>query len=217
MARRQHLTASLLLAVLLFFSISYLFSGSTGHDVDRIPAREPHGESPAESKSEFKVDLGGMPAGLLDGESIAPKLENATLKAELGRATWKFMHTMVARFPEEPSPEERKTLETFIYLFGRLYPCGDCAKHFRALLSKYPPQTSSRNAAAGWLCFMHNLVNERLKKPIFDCNNIGDFYDCGCGDEDKATKKKKEEEEGGKAGEGDKKEGAKVEAELAKE
>lgn len=98
---------------------------------------------------------------------------------------------MVARFPEEPTPEERKTLESFVYLFSRLYPCGDCAKHFRGILEEYPPQTSSRNAAAGWLCFVHNLVNERLKKPIFDCNNIGDFYDCGCGDEDEKKKQGK--------------------------
>ncbi|KAL7793666.1 ERV/ALR sulfhydryl oxidase domain-containing protein [Trichoderma ceciliae] len=220
MARRQHLTASILLVVLLFFSISYFFSGSSSHDVDRIPLSQ----SPKESKSEFKVDLGDMPTTLVDGESIAPKLENATLKAELGRATWKFMHTMAARFPEEPSPEERKTLETFIYLFSRLYPCGDCAKHFRGLLAKYPPQTSSRNAAAGWLCFMHNQVNERLKKPIFDCNNIGDFYDCGCGDEEKKKKEEEEKEEEkkkkkkGKDGEeGGKKEEKKVDAELAKE
>lgn len=119
------------------------------------------------------------------------------------------MHTMVARFPEEPSPEERKTLETFVYLFSRLYPCGDCARHFRGLLAKYPPQTSSRNAAAGWLCFVHNQVNERLKKPIFDCNNIGDFYDCGCGDEDKTK--------GDKGKEGEKKEEAKAGTELVKE
>lgn len=74
MARRQHLTATILLAVVLFFSISYFLSGSSSHDVDRILA------SVADSKPEFKVDLSGMPASLLDGESIAPKLENATLK-----------------------------------------------------------------------------------------------------------------------------------------
>ena len=27
-------------------------------------------------------------------------------------------------------------------------------------------------------------MNTRLKKDIFDCNKIGDFYDCGCGDHD---------------------------------
>lgn len=98
---------------------------------------------------------------------------------------------MVARYPEKPTPDERKTLQTFIHLFGRLYPCGDCARHFRGILEKYPPQTSSRNAAAGWLCFAHNQVNERLKKEIFDCNNIGDFYDCGCGDDKKKADGKK--------------------------
>lgn len=103
---------------------------------------------------------------------------------------------MVSKYPEKPTPEDRTALKTFVQLFGRLYPCGDCARHFRQLMTKYPPQTSSRNAAAAWLCFAHNQVNERLGKPIFDCNNIGDFYDCGCGDD----KKKK------KGGEKDKKE-----------
>lgn len=106
-------------------------------------------------------------------------------RAELGHATWKFLHTMMARFPDKPTKEDRMALETFMHLFARLYPCGQCAAHFRKLLAQYPPQTSSRNAAAGWLCFAHNIVNERVHKPLFDCENIGDFYDCGCGDKDK--------------------------------
>ena len=102
---------------------------------------------------------------------------------------------MMARFPEKPTPDERKTLETFMHLFGRLYPCGDCARHFRGILEKYPPQTGSRNSAAGWLCFAHNQVNLRLNKPEFDCNNIGDFYDCGCAEDEKKQKKEGDEKE----------------------
>lgn len=94
---------------------------------------------------------------------------------------------MMARFPEEPTSDDSLALKTYITLFARLYPCGECAAHFQKFLAKYPPQTSSRNAAAGWACFMHNKVNERLKKPLFDCNKIGDFYDCGCA-EDKGKK-----------------------------
>ena len=37
---------------------------------------------------------------------------------------------------------------------------------------------------------MHNVVNESLGKEVFDCAKIGDFYDCGCA----------EDEEGGTAG-----------------
>ena len=28
-------------------------------------------------------------------------------------------------------------------------------------------------------------MNRSLQKEAFDCSNIGDFYDCGCADEDK--------------------------------
>jgi FAD-linked sulfhydryl oxidase len=66
-----------------------------------------------------------------------------------------------------------------------MVPSGECASHFQQHLKKYPPQVSSRNAAAGWACFIHNEVNDMLKKPAFDCNALGDFYDCGCGDDEK--------------------------------
>lgn len=92
---------------------------------------------------------------------------------------------MMAKFPENPTPDDSLALKTWIQLFARLYPCGDCAAHFQKMLEKYPPQVSSRNAAAGWACFVHNQVNERLHHPIFDCTKIGDFYDCGCGDDKK--------------------------------
>ncbi|KAM5345304.1 hypothetical protein ACJ41O_011166 [Fusarium nematophilum] len=193
MARRQHLTLTFVLVLAAFFTLSYFFSGPSRSDVPQFqnglsdPLKE-------EARSEFSADLDALPAGLLDGESIAPKLENATLKAELGHATWKFLHTMMARFPDKPTKDDRMALETFMHLFARLYPCGQCAAHFRKVLAQYPPQTSSRNAAAGWLCFAHNIVNERVHKPLFDCEKIGDFYDCGCGDEDK----KKEGAEGAK-------------------
>lgn len=31
-----------------------------------------------------------------------------------------------------------------------------------------------------------------LQKPEFDCNKIGDFYDCGCADDEKSDDKKQE-------------------------
>ncbi|GAB0135670.1 hypothetical protein EsDP_00003999 [Epichloe bromicola] len=210
MARRQHLTLTVLLAAIVFFSITYLLSGSSSSIRHAAPlnagrdahqAGKPAGQKstaapPSEPKSDFAIDLDAIP-NLSAGDSIAPKLENATLKAELGRATWKFLHTMVARFPDKPSESDRKTLESFFYLFARLYPCGDCARHFGEMLKRYPPQTSSRNVAAGWLCAVHNMVNKRLGKPQFDCTKIGDFYDCGCGDDEKHKGENDAEKRGG--------------------
>jgi hypothetical protein len=56
---------------------------------------------------------------------------------------------------------------------------GECAEHFGQVLAKYPPQVSSRTAAAMWGCYVHNIVNKRLGKPEFSCEDIGDAYDCG--------------------------------------
>ncbi|OCL11582.1 FAD-linked sulfhydryl oxidase-like protein ERV2 [Glonium stellatum] len=119
----------------------------------------------------------------LTGHAIAPKLGNATAKAELGRAAWKLIHTTFARFPDKPTKDESEALRSFVHLFQRLYPCGECAEHFGKILEKYPPQVSSRSAAAAWGCYVHNIVNKRLHKDEFDCSKIGDFYDCGCAED----------------------------------
>lgn len=67
---------------------------------------------------------------------------------------------------------------------------GECAGHFRQILNKFPPQVSSRSSAAAWACHVHNEVNKSLQKALFDCSNIGDFYDCGCADEDEKKDKR---------------------------
>lgn len=128
---------------------------------------------------------------------IASALGNETAKAELGRASWKLFHTMMARFPDKPSQDDQESLEAYVYLFARLYPCGECAGHFQKILRKFPPQTSSRSSAAAWACSVHNVVNKSLGKDLFDCTKIGDFYHCGCAEEAGEEAKKLGEEERG--------------------
>ncbi|TKA65714.1 hypothetical protein B0A55_09764 [Friedmanniomyces simplex] len=123
----------------------------------------------------------------LSGTAIMPKLGNATAKAELGRAAWKLFHTIMSRFPDQPSPDERTALKSYIHLFVRLYPCGECAEHFRQIVEKFSPQVSSRSAAAAWACHVHNEVNVSLGKAVFDCADIGEFYDCGCAEDGEAA------------------------------
>jgi len=54
-----------------------------------------------------------------------------------------------------------------MFLWSRLYPCGECALEFQELLRKHPPQTATRAAASLWLCHVHNQVNIRLGKLEF--------------------------------------------------
>lgn len=127
------------------------------------------------------------------GKPIMAKMANQTIRAEVGRAGWKMIHTILAQYPEEPTEEDRMTLSTYLKLLSRVYPCRECAEHFQELLKLYPPQLSSRKAAVMWGCDAHNKVNKRLGKEIFDCAYIFDKYDCGCGDqEDESTDNAKE-------------------------
>ncbi|WWC93033.1 uncharacterized protein L201_007997 [Kwoniella dendrophila CBS 6074] len=132
-------------------------------------------------------NVGGISEKTINGGVIMPKLGNETAKAELGRSAWKVLHLMTLRYPDEPTEDDRQALKSYFHLFSRLYPCGECATEFQQLLKQYPPQTSSRKSASLWLCHVHNLVNERLGKPEFDCLTLDETYDCGCGDDQSTT------------------------------
>lgn len=129
-----------------------------------------------------KSNSNDIEGGLKD-VPFMPIMGNETVKAELGNAAWKLLHTILARYPEEPTSKEQEYLEMYISSFAQVYPCGECARHFIKILDKYPPQLSSRKNAAMWGCFIHNKVNQRLQKPDYDCTTILEDYDCGCGED----------------------------------
>ncbi|KNE59927.1 hypothetical protein AMAG_05376 [Allomyces macrogynus ATCC 38327] len=126
------------------------------------------------------------------GAAIMPKMGNQTLRAALGRSSWHLIHTMGNTYPNAPQPDEQESMRLFIYLIGRLYPCGDCAEHFQAMLRTHPPEPhlGSRDALSQYLCKLHNKANLRLGHAVFDCNKVGDRWKCGCADEDGAPKPK---------------------------
>lgn len=109
------------------------------------------------------------------------KLTIPTNRAQLGNSAWHLLHTTLAHFPSSPTPDEQLALQSYIYLFARLYPCGECAAHFQSILEKYPPQVSNGRVASAWGCHVHNEVNVGLGKGVWDCGRVGE-YDCGCGD-----------------------------------
>ncbi|PNS20511.1 hypothetical protein CAC42_5961 [Sphaceloma murrayae] len=170
-----------LLAVFLVLLVLTTFTATP--PVHNVPEMRATG-----SKTANDVKLQGAD---LQGHTIMPKLGNETAKAELGRAAWKLFHTTMARFPDKPTSEESAALKAYIHLFQRLYPCGECAQHFRKIIDKFPPQVATRSTAAAWACHVHNEVNKSLDKEMFDCSNIGDFYDCGCAEDEKDEKTEK--------------------------
>jgi len=67
------------------------------------------------------------------------------------------------------------------YLFkSRASAGGDCASEFQKLLANNPPELESKDTFIQWLCRVHNIVNERLLKPVFDCSVVKERWICGC-------------------------------------
>lgn len=186
------------LAICLFFivacSVYFIASGDTSSLGSAVPVNMKSLPIMADRGNSLQVEpQGGTKSGYSHLENqgeytetpFMPKMANETLKAQLGNSAWHLFHTVLARYPDKPTDQERSTLKQYIHLFAQVYPCGDCARHFQKLLAKFPPQVGSRKNAALWGCDIHNKVNEKLKKPQYDCTTILEDYDCGCGEDEK--------------------------------
>ncbi|PIL33208.1 hypothetical protein GSI_04658 [Ganoderma sinense ZZ0214-1] len=88
---------------------------------------------------------------------------------ELGRATWTFLHTTAAYFPEKPTQAQRVNMLSLLRALPVLYPCSSCAQHLGENMKTRPPDVSGRAGLSPWLCEQHNEVNERLGKERFEC------------------------------------------------
>ena len=77
---------------------------------------------------------------------------------------------MAATYPARASAAEQTDLRSFLGAFSRLYPCWVCAEDFQAYLRREPARVAGRDEFGRWLCGAHNAVNEKLGKPVFDCD-----------------------------------------------
>ncbi|XP_019157633.1 PREDICTED: FAD-linked sulfhydryl oxidase ERV1-like [Ipomoea nil] len=104
-----------------------------------------------------------------------PKKEKSTgpvTKEQLGRATWIFLHSLAAQYPEKPTRQQKKDVKELMGILSRMYPCKDCADHFKEVLRANPVQAGSQAEFSQWLCHVHNVVNRSLGKPIFPCERV---------------------------------------------
>jgi FAD-linked sulfhydryl oxidase len=94
----------------------------------------------------------------------------------LGRATWTFLHSTAAYYPERPSTTQRAHMLQLLHALPTLYPCRHCAEDLGERLRRRPPDVRNRAALGAWLCETHNEVNALLGKPAFVCARVDERW-----------------------------------------
>ncbi len=78
--------------------------------------------------------------------------------AEIGRATWTFLHTTAAYYPDAPTTSQQTLMRCMMGALPEFYPCRYCASHLKEQLEASPPQVASSKELSSWLCKIHNEV-----------------------------------------------------------
>lgn len=76
---------------------------------------------------------------------------------------WGALHLAALGCPDA------QVLRTFIECYKTVLPCISCRTHFTQVLDENPvPESSDPLAIFKWSVDVHNIVNERLGKPLID-------------------------------------------------
>eukprot|EP00555_Chaetoceros_dichaeta_P002797 CAMPEP_0198251068 /NCGR_PEP_ID=MMETSP1447-20131203/2032_1 /TAXON_ID=420782 /ORGANISM="Chaetoceros dichaeta, Strain CCMP1751" /LENGTH=186 /DNA_ID=CAMNT_0043936013 /DNA_START=161 /DNA_END=721 /DNA_ORIENTATION=+ len=126
------------------------------------------GEKTKTTNKKTAVGNGGVPSSSSSSAAAAPPCP--VTKDELGKSSWTLLHSMAAWYPEKPTKVEETKMAQLMEAISIFYPCTYCAEDFRESLKENPTKTESRQDLSLWLCGQHNLVNEKLGKPIFKCD-----------------------------------------------
>lgn len=138
-----------------------------------------------ESSKQTEVEV-TPDAVVVSSAPLSEEEKGAKWRAELGRSTWFFLHTLAAKYPDSPSETDQRAMITMISSLAQHYPCKLCRRHLREKLQDPKlgvVRVENRTVLAEWFCELHNMVNLDTGKPAHDCTpfNLDLQYlkDCG--------------------------------------
>lgn len=96
-----------------------------------------------------------------------------------GNHGWEFLHTITFNYPTNPNPIDKQNYKNLFLSLNNTLPCIYCQNSF-TIYSKYIPidyYLDDRNGLSYWLYIIHNLVNSKLGKEIFNYSDIVKKYE----------------------------------------
>jgi hypothetical protein len=94
------------------------------------------------------------------------------MTAVWGPLGWMTLHSISTSYPEAPSIAEKQLVSSWLDMFRDTITCPYCRDHFSEMLANsrrvFPNFLNSRQDLAIFVFRVHNAVNRRLKKPIYE-------------------------------------------------
>jgi hypothetical protein len=94
------------------------------------------------------------------------------MTAVWGPLGWMTLHSISTSYPEAPTVAEKQLVGSWIEMFRDTITCPHCKEHFAEIHGNYkrifPNFLDSRQNFALFALRVHNAVNRRLKKPVYD-------------------------------------------------
>jgi hypothetical protein len=82
------------------------------------------------------------------------------------------LHSVSTSYPDNPTLAEKQLVSSWIEMFRDTITCPHCREHFAGIHANYkrlnPNYLNSRQEFAVFAFRVHNTVNRRLKKPIYE-------------------------------------------------
>jgi hypothetical protein len=96
-----------------------------------------------------------------------------------GPHTWFFLESIMLSYPDVPSNDYKKSMETFLKLLTNILPCEKCRYNYKDHLEKFPLNNkilSNKNDMMDWLTQIHNEVNKISGKKILKSSDVIDYH-----------------------------------------
>jgi hypothetical protein len=89
-----------------------------------------------------------------------------------GSKFWGVFHNIAANYPDKPTRTQKAKMKDLIANLIDNIPCEECKIHAKKYIKTHKINVKNKRELSKFLCNFHNDVNERLGKPIVECNTI---------------------------------------------
>ena len=85
-----------------------------------------------------------------------------------GYHQWMILHLMAYNYPVKPTNDQKLQVTSYITSMASLLPCPGCSLHCTRYIEKHSIISDSKKSLFNYLVDMHNDVNKRLGKRLYD-------------------------------------------------